>query len=353
LGNTRPANIELNNFTIQTPTGQNTCLQLDAAYNCQFNNLHLVGAWENAPSPNTLSTGVLMQAVSSLVTCEKNVFRNVTFESFYYGVYAQQDILNNVFEDCYITDARQGFSLGAGSNGSTAGQQYGPRQTQINQCKFYNVKYHGVYLERGEYNIVSNCKFTNVGNNGAGNSGAQYPQIYFNTFGNEAANNQSDRGDDLTVSNITTPYVPEISGHGKYRSYGTRQIILSQTSTPVIAFRLPVSTDQYGSPTGSVSYEIDYYYKSNNNSFTRSGVMFVTADVSHAKIQLSDDFNFAGTDPSDTTALILDFSATFLDATGNTYIGSAGQQPYSIAINFSNNLSGESGFINYSYAATL
>ena len=341
------------NFTIHTPTGQNTCLQLDAAYNCLFTNLHLKGDWSNAVAPNPLSKGVLMQAVSSLVTCEKNIFNNVTFESFYYAVYAQQDILNNIFEDCYITDARQGFSLGAGSNGSTAGQQYGPRQTQINQCKFYNVKYQGVYLERGEYNTVTNCKFTNVGNNGAGNASAQYPQIYFNTYGNDAVNNQSDRADDLVLSNITTPYVPEISGHGKYRSYGTRQIILSQTSTPVIAFRLPVSTDQYGTPSGSVAYEIDYYYKSSSNNFTRSGVMFVTADVTHAKIQLSDDFNFAGSDPSDTTALVLDFSAVFLDQTGNTYTGSAGQQPYSIAINFLNNLSGEAGSINYSYAATL
>ena len=353
LGTNQPRNIEISDLTVHTPTGQNTCLQLDAAYNCLIDNVYLKGDWTVPASPNPLSTGILMQAFSSIVTCERNLFRNVSFNGFYYAVFAKQDILNNVFVDCHVKEARQGFSLGAGSNGSTVGQQYGPRQTQIVRCKFYNVKQHAVYLERGEYNTVSDSKLANVGNNGAGNTGAQYPQIYFNTYGNDATNTQSDRADDLVVSNIGTPYVPEVSGHGTYQSYGTRQIILSQTASPVIAFRLPVSTDQYGTPAGSVAYEIEYFYKSSSNSFTRSGTIYVTADVSHAQIQLSDDFNFAGSDPSDTTALILDFSASFLDAVGATYTGAAGQQPYSIAINFSNNLSGESGFLNYSYTATL
>jgi hypothetical protein len=157
----------------------------------------------------------------------------------------------------------------------------------------------------------------------------------------------------LVINNITTPYVPELGGHGTYQSYATRQIILSQTSSPVIAFRLPVSTDQYGSPTGSINYNINYFYKSSSTNFTRSGTMLVTADVSNAKIQLSDEFNFAGNDVTNTTALILDFSATFLTSTGSTYTGSAGQQPYSIAINYVNNLGGEAGYINYSYTAIL
>lgn len=359
LGNTQPTGIQLSGLTVNAATGQNTCLQLDAVSHSLFEDIRLIGNWTTPATPNTLSKGILMQAVSNIVTCEENVFRHIRFTGFYYSVYAKQDILNNIFEDCYFDNARQAFALGAGSNGSTSGQQYGPRQTQINKCKFYNIKQHGVYLERGEYNTVSECKFNNVGNNGGGNITAVYPHVYFATYGNSSLNNQSDRNDgvtsanDLVINNITTPYVPELGGHGTYQSYATRQIILSQTSSPVIAFRLPVSTDQYGSPTGSINYNINYFYKSLSTNFTRSGTMLVTADVSNAKIQLSDEFNFAGNDVTNTTALVLDFSATFLTSTGSTYTGSAGQQPYSIAINYVNNLGGEAGYISYSYTAIL
>jgi hypothetical protein len=348
---TQPRGIYITGLSVHSPSGKNTCLQLDSVRDSLFENLNLKGDWANVY--NSACVGVAMNATTTLVSCEHNIFRNIKFTGFSYAVYAKYDVRNNVFEDCYVTDARQGFMLGQNANGSTTGQVYGPRETAIIGCKFYNIKWHAVYVDRGTGNTTRDCKFTNVGCNGAGNTGAEYPQVYYKTFGNSSQNDYSDRPADLSISNLAVPYVPELGGHGSYTSYGTQQITLGQITSPVLAFRLPVSTDQYGGPIGSISYNINYFYKSTSNSFTRAGVITVSADIDNKKIQISDEYNFAGNDVSNTTALILDFSTYFLDQDGVQYTGAYGQTPSSIAINYSNNLSGDAGYFNYSYTASM
>lgn len=348
---TQPRGIYLTGVSIHSPSGENTCLQLDSVRDSLFENINLQGDWAN--TFNASCVGIALNATTTLVTCEHNIFRNIKFTGFSYAVYAKNDIRNNVFEDCYVTDVRQGFMLGLGADGSTTGQVYGPRETTIIGCKFFNVKWHAVYVDRGTGNTTRDCKFVNVGCNGAGNTGAEYPQVFYKTYGNSSQNDQSDRANDLATSNLATPYVPELGGHGTYTSYGSKQITLGQITSPVLAFRLPCSTDQYGLPIGSVSYSINYFYKSTSNSFTRAGVITVSADIDNKKIQISDEYNFAGADSSNTTALILDFSTYFLDQDGAHYTGAYGQTPSSIAINYSNNLSGDAGYFNYSYTASM
>jgi hypothetical protein len=81
--------------------------------------------------------------------------------------------------------------------------------------------------------------------------------------------------------------------------------------------------------------------------------MTVSADVTAAKIQLSDEYDFAGADSTNTNAQKLDFSVKFLDATGNVYVGSVGQTPYSIAVYYTNTLASDAGYFNFSYTANL
>jgi hypothetical protein len=356
LGTTQPRNIRMTDLTVYTPTGKNTCLQLDAVKDSTFENLNLKGDW-NA-TVNTLSRGILMQAVSSLVTCEHNLFKNIKFELFNYSVYAKQDIRNNVFEDCFFTDAWQGMSLGDTANGSTPGEQYGPRETEIVSCKFYNIRRQAINVQRGTNNITRDCKYINVGCNGGGNSTAQYPQVFFNTFGNSSQNDVSDRHADLSTSNLPTQYVPEVAGHGTYTLAGTKnQLIGYISSSSVLTFRLPCSTTLNGVPTKSIVYSINYIYTSSNNSFTRRGTMTVAADIENNKIQLSDEYDFAGTDVAQsgggTTSTQLDFKAYFLDATSAVYQGNPGQSITSIGIYYTNSLNGDSGNLSYSYTASL
>lgn len=352
----RPKNVMLKGMTFETTTANQTVLKLDAAKDCVFDDLIIKGAWGGTYDAN--SQGINMSAVSSLITCENNIFKNVTITGFSYGVWAKQDILNNSFYNCIITDTRQGFVLGQGANGATVGEQYGPRKTVISNSKFDDVKQHGVLIERGTSNVVSESKFINVGCNGGTNTVAVYPQVFFSEFGNSYENNFSDRQTDLSgVVNSAMPYssvryIPELAGYGNYKSFSTRKISLSQplNGSYALTFRLPVSTNSSGDPQKSITYTINYLYRATNLSYIRSGTITVVVDVAHGTSQLSDEFNVANI--TSENAVKFDFRATLLTTTGMTC--APGETPYSIAIEHKNEITGDSaGEFSYSYTSTF
>lgn len=358
LGVIQPRNIQIAGLTIQTPTGQNTCLQLDAVRDSLFEDLQLIGTWGGVV--NQRSCGIVMNAVSStsMVTTQHNIFRNIVFSAFTNAVYSKQDTMNNVFDNCYLTDAQYGFLLGVGADGTTIGQQTGPQQTQVIGCKFYDIKREGVYLGLGTKNSVSNCKFNNVGNDG----GAQptYPQVYFGTPGNTTHNMESDRGDALfDPLTVATKYIPEFAGCGVYKSFGSRSVYVAPSASPEAMIRIPVNTSSSGIPVGSISYEIDYIYRSNSlyeNAYTRSGKISISADVDRIKLHDSDEYNHAGNDPQNTIAVQLTFYAEFIDIEGtiiDTNYVVNGQVPYAIQISQINDMLSDIGYFTYSYTAIV
>jgi hypothetical protein len=353
LGVNQPRNIIMSGITVETATGKSVCLQLDAVRDSVFDNIKLKGNWTVPATPNINSIGLLMNGVSALVTCENNIFNNVDITGFYYAVYSDCDMLNNSFTNSYYSDCRQAFALGLNADGISTGQEYGSRETVISNCKFYNIKQQAVIILVGTGNTVTDSRFINVGSNGAGTIGVTYPEVYFAQLGNTASKIYSDRASNLLSSNLTVPYIPEVSGHGEYSSFGTQRLIISeqQALTPPV-FRLPCRTDQYGAVSGTIMYDVEYFYVSSlSDRFSRRGLLTLIADISRKRIQLSDEFDFAGIDPTDTTALKLDFSAVFLDQTGNTYTGAPGQLPTTIGIKYVNTLSGDTGYLSYSYTA--
>ena len=365
-GNTQPRNIQISDLTINDITGMNTCLQLDAVKNSLFENLNLIGsdgtygkAMDAQTSTyNDFSCGMTLNVNSSIVTTEHNIFRNIDFSGFSYCVQANGDILNNIFEECYFSNSRQGVTLGVGADGTSTGQQYGPRQTQIVNSKFYFIMWHGVQLGLGEFNTVSDCSFINVGTNGTSNTyngsdAVRHPQIYLGSHNNTTTNIKSDRYDDLETANFSVVYTPVVTGHGVVKSYNTRSIYLSGSSGPFL--RLPVCTDSSGAPTGSISYEIDYMFKNTVSGavYTRSGTLFVTADLGTNWTQLADEYNFAGVDSNiDALAAKLNFAPQLLDSTG-TYTSQGGNPAYSLKITYDNSSVAVGGYFVYSYRAIM
>jgi len=349
----QPKRIKLRDMTVQTVNGNQIGLQFDALKESIFNSVRVKGTWGGVY--NVGSTGLQFNAYSSLVTCQWNQFEDMTINGFSVAVQSQNDIIANSFRNASIYDCRQGFVLGTTSNGSSVGQLTGPTQTYILNCRFENVKQHAVIIGLGAGNSVEGARLINVGDLGGGNATAQYPQIYFANTGNSATNNQSDRPVDLAVptSLSAVPYYPEVAGTAFYRSYGVRQITLSQTSQYQLAFRLPVNTDSNGNPNNAVTYKVDYTYRSVTNYFVRHGTLTISADIADASIQLSDDYNFSGTDVAGTIATTLDFKAVYYDAVGNLYTGAGGQVPTSIVIQYINTLSGDSGKLSYSFLALM
>jgi hypothetical protein len=356
---TQPRKIQFEQLSVKTATGLNTLLQLNSVRDSQFKDLYLTGGWTGLI--NSGSVGINMSAVSSLVTCENNVFNNVRASGFNECAYAQLDILNNIFEDCHFENSLLGISLGIGG-ANTSNNPYGPRQTIISHTKFYNIKQEAVYVGTGYGNGTFNCTYINVGNNGSGNALSQFPQVYFASYGNTSKNDQSDRHLQLSNPNPSTnatysaiPYVPEVAGHGTYEYFGTNNIALSQNSSYAQILKLPLNwlpstTDRTTGPTGQTTFVIDYVYASVSNSYTRQGRMTVTADVGNKQVQLTDDYIFTNeSQPDDSSAMLLDFQAQFVDNTGTVTL----TNPWSIVISFVNTQSGDAGVFNYTYKSVF
>jgi hypothetical protein len=365
LYSNQPRHVQLSDFTIQTYLGTNTGLELYSVRNSVFRNITIKGGAQAGrqdvlPTNSPTNLGIVLTAFSKDVTCENNRFENINVYHTTVAVFSKQDILNNTFDNCFIWDAQQGFSFGFESlGGNNVGQQYGPRQNSVTNSKFYQIKRHAVYIERGEFNIVTDCKMEDVGNNNAGPLAPVYPQIFFKPLGNIATNIHSDRSTVLSnASNAVQKYIPEVTGNVSFRSPISYQAIVGQTTNGNILFRLPASTDSFGVPVGAISYNIEYVYRDIANTvglgnatlpFTRSGNFYVTADVARAKIQYADDYTFAGTDADNSIAQVLTFSAIFLDAAGNLYTGALGQVASTLAVFYVNTLANDSGVLNYSY----
>jgi len=358
----QPRYIQLTNITIQSFNATNTSLELDSVRDSIFENIKIVNNSTTLTVYSATNIGIKLTALSNVVTCGNNTFRNITIHHTTIAVYSKQDIINNTFDNCYIWDSRQGFSLGVGAlGGNNIGQQYGPRQNTISNSKFYQVRQQAMIVERGEFNSIVNCTMENVGNDGGNNTAPVYPQVFFKALGNNATNIQSDRSDFLlNPSNTITRYVPEVTGNVVYKSPASSQVQVGQTTVGNLLLRLPTTTDVGGAPVGAISYNIEYVYKdisntvgTNNNTlpFARSGNFYVTADIGRAIIQYADDYTFAGTDLGNTIAQVLTFTASYLDASGAVYTGALGQVASTIAIFYTNTLANDSGVINYSYTA--
>jgi hypothetical protein len=376
LGVTQPRNIIMTGMTIKTTSATATAFQMDAVKDSVFDNINIEGGWVGALS-NT-SRGIWLRAVSDIVTCERNIFRNITISGFSYAVYTKQDILNNQFDNLYITSVKMGFVLGGDitipdiANGSAVGEQYGPRQTTITNVQFDGVKQYAVLLYYGTGNSITDVQLNNVGNEGTnGHSQATYPQIYIGTPGNSTKNILSDRsfgnedsGGDLAnpgIDNVDVPYFPEVTGVGSYQLFAPKIIpggIAGGRTNYDTAFRLPIATDIYGVTDGNISYTIDYTFRS-NDGFSRRGTLSITAypDLGTSGIQYTDEYDYAG--PEGTTYIeystgnykpisqALQFKVIFLDENCNEYNGTG--TPSTIEVQYINQL--DSGEITYTYSS--
>ena len=138
------------------------------------------------------------------------------------------------------------------------------------------------------------------------------------------------------------PYIPEVAGYVTYTSYGTRPVLIGYITSPSLLAILPISTGPNGNPSRSISYQLNYVYKSNVFDFSRRGTLTLVVDVD-ASIeegttiaQLSDDYNIAGLGEED--SLELDLTVVLLNETGSEFTGT-GDTPYSVALRYSNTLS--------------
>ena len=252
--NNQAQNITLKGMTIHSQTVNKSAMVLDAVRDSVFEDLLIRGDWNGTVNDTGSSAqgGLQLNALSALVTCQRNIFKNVTVNGFTYGLNAKQDILSNRFENCHFENLYIGSALGRLANLSSTGEQYGPRNTTFDNCRFVNILREAVYVYAGRGNTVSNGQLTNVGNdslNGNGNEQATYTQIRFITPGNSAVNNFSDRSTDLSTDLLETAYIGEVSGIASYSSFGAQKVVLGQLAGSVVVTQATVLASGTGNVT--------------------------------------------------------------------------------------------------------
>ena len=334
-GSTRPRYINLNNLSITTASTSSAVL-FNSATDCNFANLKLSGVW--GVSSSDLAHGIEMSAVSSVVTCENNIFSNIQFFGFYNCIFSNYDIKHNQFKNCSFNFSRNGVVLGQTLSGNL-GQQYGPEDTVIDDCTFTGIYQNAMFVGTGNNNRLVNPVLINVGNGSIGTlespTTVTYPQVYFGTSTNGIEIPNSYREFELSKQ-VALPFVPCVAGIGiKYSSFAEHQASLTVDNVVTGVFRLPVNTNSSGTPTNSVSCKVQYNCVSDLGNYSRSGELSITADISasilagSSVINASDDYVVSG---NGTNATAVTFTADLVDAAGVPFTGTAGQVPSAIQI---------------------
>lgn len=302
--NLQPKFCSLSEFTLTTSVITATALSMYSVRDSEFKNIELVG---NFDSVSGTSKAVDLKALSSVVTCQRNSFINVSAKGYTTDIYAEQDIFNNLFSDCKFLTSMYGiqfgnFTMNPVKTSRPTGYEYGPRKNIIENCYFDTINREGILITNGSGNRSRGNTFKDVGNNAGGNSNNVYNQIKFVSEGNSSSQDNFDRSEpyDFTETTHTTSlselshenyfltYVREVSGKVRFTETETRTLPVTYSPTSYSnLFRIPVNA--------SMSLEINYILESTSYSQMRSGKLIVTYDVGTGTVQLADEYDYTGT----------------------------------------------------------
>jgi hypothetical protein len=315
----QPKNALLKGFTINTTGNAATAIKLNAVRDSQFLDLEINGSYnDSSASLTATSNGLAMYALSAIVTCQRNIFDNVGINGFANAIFAKQDIRNNRFADCQLVNHRQGFYFGISADGVSAGEQFGPRYTIIENCYFENIDQEGIYIGRGYGNRSISNTFVNVGSNGAGYQDNETSIIRFTTTGNTSELDNFDRSNpvtalqDLEQANFGLVYKREVSGKALYAKKEPRTITLTYNTSLTNLFRLPT--------VETTSFEINYVLESTFYTQVRRGRILISYDKDADTLQVSDEYEYTGSINEDTRIVFNASSAASTDSIMIQYI---------------------------------
>jgi len=333
----QPRFISMKGFSVETNSIATQVFEMNSVRDSVFENIEIKGVWTTVPS--LTSIGIGMYAPSAIVTCQRNKFTRVTVDGFTQGVYAQQDIFNNLFDDCGFKNLYFGVAFGADVTGFGAvGFQYGPRKNIIKNSRFESIDSYGIIINKGYGNRSRSNTFINVGNDGSGNSYTpeqqKSPIIRFVNAGNSSTQDIFDRAIDLASGAAigNSAYLAEVEGAVSFTSPETKTINIGQEFTATEAFRIPVP------PDGGLGLTIDYIYQSTAFNQMRQGTLSIAVDRLHNSMQFVDEYNYTGTTAEGDDEKLV-FSAEL--ETIDSY--------YTIVISYTNDNTSDVATLTYSY----
>ena len=304
----QPKNALLKGFTLNTTQDSVTAIKFNAVRDSVFENIELTGSYGDS-SVGFSSNGLAFYALSSIVTCQRNLFDNVYVTGFAFAVFAKQDIINNRFLSCHIKDSQQGFYFGVSANGTSPGEEFGPRHNTIQNCYFENIDLEGIYIGRGFGNKSKANVFINVGNNGGTYQNNVCSIIRFTTVGNSTESDSFDRSNayaasqDLQNANFNFFYKREVIGKSYFVKTEPRTVNLTYNTSYANLFKIPTNSE-------TVNIEINYVLESGFYTQVRRGRIVVAYDKDADTFQIADDYEYTGSVGEDTRIIFNASSAT-------------------------------------------
>ena len=202
-GATKPQGIECSGINFVTQHEKDLII-LDQCEDIHFRSCHFAGTYSTSDgdSSSPVVTKLITLNSTAALPTKRITFTDCTFEKSYYCVHSDDDIQDVFFVSSEFITAYRAFNLAENSDGSTLNKITGPTGVVISSCRFDSIDAEAVKIHsaggnpRG--NIVANCSFRDVGQNGDDSS--ETTAIQFDVGGNFAHHNYFYRTD--TVSSV-------------------------------------------------------------------------------------------------------------------------------------------------------
>lgn len=280
-------NIHISDLTVHTTVA--TAFELISCRDSVFKNINLVGSWELGDVAVKEAPAISLSGLSGVVNCHDNMFENINIKGYSYAVISNQDISNNTWKDCSFKTLYSGIVFGEDTISGVSGQETGPINNCISNSIFDEIERHAVYVYKGKYNISTDNKYYNVGNEGGEEGNNIYPIIQFDDIGGISSNDYFARSEKLGYDSeffVNVPYTREIEGNLITQMNQSHSIEISESPEATKLFKLPAALR-------ARNYVIEYSYRSNLNAY-RTGTMTIVVDPANDTYNLTDEYDFTG-----------------------------------------------------------
>lgn len=273
--------------------GYGGTLRLDSCRDSHFEDIEFIGQWATGNGVDVDYTAIKLNALSTAVSSNNNLFLNCSFSGFVYPVFSDWDVYHNKFINGTVDIAGYGFVFGLNTVIGDVGQATGPSHTVIENYDFLNIDRQGIIVDNGRYNTSTNNRFIAVGNDGGNSSSAAHSIIRFGDRSNISNNDYFERTADLTVDPLYLgqTYPAEVEGPKDYTNNFevSTPIGANIDVTPIVFMELPADQNK-----GMI--EVNYHYRAElTNAVVRKGKMTIIFDkVNGDEVSLNDEYTAIG-----------------------------------------------------------
>ena len=305
---TQPEQIIIKDMTLKYDTRVNSTttyalLRVDCATDCLVDNVQFIGnytAGASQPS-NSNYTGIEVRGQGPLTTKDL-IVNNCSFDNLYYGIKSNYDIEEPIIINSRFRNLNRGIVF---SENSALANFTGPLRARIENNKFFDIEYEGIYVGNPYNNYATYHRsafnvFRNVGNNLNNDNNPVTSIINFQTPGNISLVDYNSRFDYLnnTTSNITSNVSLVVNGTSYIESVGAYTTNVSNGTNLLV--KLPYSGVEQAT-------KLQYNMILPTLSVSRAGELKINAALinSTATVSVTDSYSFNGPNYGG-----IDFSAT-------------------------------------------